>query len=217
MKIRLVVALVGLAIGFAAPAFAQQTVDPKIEQQIRVLASKYDAAINQHDAPAVAALYAQDAVWATYHDGTYHGPQAIEKEYERLYFKRWNKSNYITTVDRLSAVGNEIRSFGTWSCNYQGNGSVGSDSGHYRTKNQEFCTKTIRLVRSYRSFPPVATKCGLNRVLRDDAWMRTGMPKGTAQIAGGTFRMGSDAHYSGERRAHSGIARLACATAQFVS
>jgi uncharacterized protein (TIGR02246 family) len=132
MKMRLVVAVIGLAISFPLPTFAQQTIDPKIDQQIRVLASKYDAAINKHDAPAVAALYAQDAVWATYHDGTYHGPQAIEREYERLYFKRWNKSNYITTVNRVSAVGNEIRSFGTWSCNYQGNGSVGSDSGHYR-------------------------------------------------------------------------------------
>jgi uncharacterized protein (TIGR02246 family) len=132
MKRDIAVVIVGLAISFAAPVFAQQTVDPKIEQQIRVLASKYDAAINKHDAPAIASLYTQGAVWATYHDGTYRGPQAIEKEYERLYFRRWNKSNYITTVDRLSAVGNEIRSFGTWSCNYQGNGSVGSDSGHYR-------------------------------------------------------------------------------------
>jgi uncharacterized protein (TIGR02246 family) len=134
MKIRLIVALVGLAISFTVPPLAQEkgTVDPQINQQIRALAMNYDAAINRHDAPAIAALYAQDAVWATYHDGTYHGPQAIEREYERLYFKRWNKSNYITTVYRVSAVGNEIRSFGTWSCNYQGNGSVGSDSGHYR-------------------------------------------------------------------------------------
>ena len=36
MKIRLVVALVGLAIGFVAPAFAQQkdAADPQIRQQI---------------------------------------------------------------------------------------------------------------------------------------------------------------------------------------
>jgi len=58
MKIRLVVALAGLAMSFALPAFAQQkdTVDPKIEQQIRVLAAKYDEAINKQDAAAVAAL-----------------------------------------------------------------------------------------------------------------------------------------------------------------
>jgi hypothetical protein len=37
MKIRLIVALVGLAISFAAPTFAQQkdTGDPQITQQIR--------------------------------------------------------------------------------------------------------------------------------------------------------------------------------------
>jgi hypothetical protein len=40
-----------LAIGLALPTFAQQkdTVDPKIDQQIRMLPIKYDAAINKHD------------------------------------------------------------------------------------------------------------------------------------------------------------------------
>ena len=44
MKIRLAVALVGLIIGFVLPTFAQQknAIDPKIEQQIRVLAAKYE-------------------------------------------------------------------------------------------------------------------------------------------------------------------------------
>ena len=48
----LVIALViGLAIGSTLPALAQQsnTVDPKIDQQIRMLPIKYDAAINKHD------------------------------------------------------------------------------------------------------------------------------------------------------------------------
>ena len=85
MKIRLVVALAGFAIGFAPPAFAQQkdTVTPQIEQQIRMLATKYDTAINSHDPVAIAALYAQDAVWVTYHDGKYRGRQAIEREYAK--------------------------------------------------------------------------------------------------------------------------------------
>jgi hypothetical protein len=38
MKIRLIVALVGLAISLALPTFAQQTIDPQIAQQIRTLA-----------------------------------------------------------------------------------------------------------------------------------------------------------------------------------
>jgi hypothetical protein len=56
MKMRFALALVGLAIGLAVPTFAQQTIDPKTEQQIRVLASNFDAACNRHDAAAVAAL-----------------------------------------------------------------------------------------------------------------------------------------------------------------
>jgi hypothetical protein len=64
MKIRFLLALVGLAIGFAAPALAQlkDTVDPKTAQEIRALAMKYDAAFNNNDAAAVAALYTEDAV-----------------------------------------------------------------------------------------------------------------------------------------------------------
>jgi hypothetical protein len=81
MKIRLLGALIGLAIGFAAPAFAQQkdTVDPQIVQQIRTLASKYDVAFNNNDAVAVAALYTEDGAHGWH--GTSHGRHAIEKSY----------------------------------------------------------------------------------------------------------------------------------------
>ena len=65
MKIHILLAFAGLAIasGFSLPVFAQEKnqVDPKIEQQIRVLAANYDAAINKHDPAAVAAFYAQNA------------------------------------------------------------------------------------------------------------------------------------------------------------
>jgi hypothetical protein len=80
MKIRLLLALVGLAIGFASPTFSQQenTVDPKTAQEIRSLATKYDEAFNKQDPAAVAALYTEDAVYVAHH-GTFHGRQAIEK------------------------------------------------------------------------------------------------------------------------------------------
>ena len=118
MKFRSVVALVGLAIGFAWPTFAQQkgTVDPQIDQQIHTLAQKYDEAINKHDPAAVAALYTQDAVRVTaLNNGTFHGRQAIEKAYARYDFGLWQVSNYFTNVNRINAVGNEVRSTGTWS------------------------------------------------------------------------------------------------------
>jgi ketosteroid isomerase-like protein len=103
---RLVVVLVGLAIGFPVSTVTQQkdTVDPNIEQQIRALASKYDEAFNRNDAPAVTALYTEDGVHAF--NGTSHGRQAIEKSYAQ-YFKSWHPHSRFTTVSRISAVGNE--------------------------------------------------------------------------------------------------------------
>jgi uncharacterized protein (TIGR02246 family) len=135
MKTRLLGALVGLAISLALPTFGQQkeTVDPKIDQQIRMLAMKYDAAINNHDAAAIAALYTQDAVLATYNKGTFHGRQKIEKAYAEDYFMRWNIHNNATTVSRVTPVGNEVRATGTWSNYYQETtkGDLRPDSGSY--------------------------------------------------------------------------------------
>ena len=65
MKIRLLPALVGLAIGFALPTFAQQTntPDPQLREQIVALFGKFTEAWNNNDAAALAALYTKDAVF----------------------------------------------------------------------------------------------------------------------------------------------------------
>jgi hypothetical protein len=49
MKIRLLPALIGLAICFILPTFAQQkdSIDGKVAQQIRALAAKYDDALSE--------------------------------------------------------------------------------------------------------------------------------------------------------------------------
>jgi uncharacterized protein (TIGR02246 family) len=135
MKGVLTVALAGLAITFTAPVFAQQkdTVDPKIEQQIRALMSKYDNAINRHDAAAVAALYTQDGVSGTSgmpHFGTFHGRQAIEKGYAQ-FLQSYRMNNHITSVDRVSAVGSEIRSTGRWSAIDYDYGIPTNHEGYY--------------------------------------------------------------------------------------
>jgi uncharacterized protein (TIGR02246 family) len=123
MKMRLVVALVGLAIVLAVPTFAEQknTVDPKIAQQIHVLAMKYDDAINRHDAAAVASLYTQDGVGQIPESKVSpgHGRQGIEKAFA-YWFKNWQVSNCITTVNRVIAAGNEIHSLGRWSDIFKG-------------------------------------------------------------------------------------------------
>ena len=87
MKMRLIVALVGLAISFALPISAQQkdAVDPEIRQQIEAVLMKFDEAYNKHDAAAIADLFTPDAVdvfrWAS-EGGNASGQQAIKKRYE---------------------------------------------------------------------------------------------------------------------------------------
>jgi hypothetical protein len=86
MKVSLLLTIAGLAISFAVPAYAQEqnTVDPEVHQQIEELIMKLDEAYNKSDAPALAALFAQDAVEVWYgqpEGGLASGQQAIEKRY----------------------------------------------------------------------------------------------------------------------------------------
>jgi uncharacterized protein (TIGR02246 family) len=132
-KMPLAVALVGFAMGFASSIFAQQkdAVDPQTAQEIRVLAMKYDEALNERDPVAVAALYTEDAVYVAHH-GTFHGRQAIEKTYAN-YFQNRHSIKHVSTVDRLIAVGNDVRAFGIWSSAFQDtNNSPEKDGGHFR-------------------------------------------------------------------------------------
>ena len=90
MKIRLIVALVGLAISFAWPTLAQEqnTVDPEVRQQIEAVHMKFVEAQNKGDAAAIAALFAQDAVQVWYglsEGGLASGQQAIEKRYRATF------------------------------------------------------------------------------------------------------------------------------------
>jgi hypothetical protein len=64
MKMRLLLTLAGLAIGFAVPTFAQEkdTVDPEVRQQIEAAVKKHQEAYNRYDAAAYAALYTRDAI-----------------------------------------------------------------------------------------------------------------------------------------------------------
>jgi hypothetical protein len=67
MKRRLVVSLVGLAISFALPTYAQEkdVADPQTTQKILALAKAFDEAHSDNDAAAVATLYTRDAVFVT--------------------------------------------------------------------------------------------------------------------------------------------------------
>jgi hypothetical protein len=82
-KIRLLLSLAGLAVGFALPALAQEqnTVDPEVRQRIEVSIMKADEAFNRSDAAGCTADYTQDAIevwsWETA-GGVAISQQAIE-------------------------------------------------------------------------------------------------------------------------------------------
>lgn len=125
MRTRLAVALVGLAISFALPTFAQQkeTVGPQIIEQLLGLGKKFDDAFNNNDPAAVAALFTKDAVLVT-NTGPVYGSEAIEK-YHAAAFKEGHFSNYTNKWDQYSphmigADGKEVWSNGEWSLTWQG-------------------------------------------------------------------------------------------------
>jgi hypothetical protein len=91
MKVRLVVALVGLANGFLPHQplpNKKDTVDRQIIEQIDALGKKYDEAVNNNDA---AALYTEDAVLVT-DTGPIYGREAIETHFADL-FQQWHFSS----------------------------------------------------------------------------------------------------------------------------
>ena len=85
---RLIIALVGLAISFALPTFSQDqnTVDPEVRQQIEAVHTKFVEAQNKGDAAALAALFTQDAVqvWYGVSEGGSASGQRLRKGIERL-------------------------------------------------------------------------------------------------------------------------------------
>ena len=87
MRIRSLLTLVGFAVGFAAPAIAQEqnTIDPEVRQQIEAVLAKYEDAYNKNDAAAIAALYTADAAEVfneyTAGGGSACGREAIQQTY----------------------------------------------------------------------------------------------------------------------------------------
>jgi ketosteroid isomerase-like protein len=103
---RFLVALIGLAIGFAMPVLAQEndTVYPQTRQEIEAVDTKLDEAINKNDAAAAAALFTEDAIlmlpleYAPERSGLFSGRQAIEKWFAR------SSSNTMSPTARASSI-----------------------------------------------------------------------------------------------------------------
>jgi ketosteroid isomerase-like protein len=116
MKRRLVVALAGLAIGFAVPSFAQEqnTVDPEVRQQIEAVNMKYDEAYNNKgDTAAIVARYTKDAVEVLGWAGVASGWQAIEERYKMRFGTLSRK------LVQVYAIGNDICAISEFSHEYR--------------------------------------------------------------------------------------------------
>jgi ketosteroid isomerase-like protein len=118
------VALVGLAISFGLPAFAQQanTPDPQLREKLIAVIKKHTDALDKNDAVAVAANFTEDAV-SVEQDGPAFGREAIEK----LWADRFQKvqfSNNIATPDEhsphISTDGKQMWATGSWSATIKG-------------------------------------------------------------------------------------------------
>jgi hypothetical protein len=118
MKMRLLHALAGLAIGFLVPALAEEknTVDPEVRQQIEAVLMKHDEAYNKNDAAAIAALFTLNAVqvfgWDT-GGGAVSGQQAIEKRYAVEFAS--TPSNMVSKLVRAYAIGDNVCAITEWS------------------------------------------------------------------------------------------------------
>ncbi len=115
---RILLALAGLAIGFAVPVLAFNfSGDVEALGEFNALGMKYDEAYNKNDAATLAALFAEDAVVVT-DTGPIYGREAIEKHYADL-FQKLHFSNHLDKRDQYSphiigTAGNEAWSNGEW-------------------------------------------------------------------------------------------------------
>ena len=123
MKIRLVLALVGLAISFALPTFAQQTntPDPQLRQQFVAFFKKFDEVRKSNDQAAWAALFTDDAI-EVMDTGPIYGRAALEKLWADL---KLQFIDHVITVDQYSphligAAGNEVWVSGKYSLTVKG-------------------------------------------------------------------------------------------------
>ena len=117
MRMRSLLTVVGFAIGFAVPTFAQQTNVQNV-QQLHAIDKRSDEAFLNGDAAALALLFTEDAVLVT-DTGPIYGRQAIERYYADM-FQILHYFSHDTTYDPTSphpigSDGNGVWENGEWS------------------------------------------------------------------------------------------------------
>jgi uncharacterized protein (TIGR02246 family) len=124
MKIRLLFALLGLAISPALLTIAQEKEEanpfpfrpilatPQIAQQLEPIYSKFEETFNKHDAVAVAALFTEKATIVA-PGGTFSGRDGIEKYFTDV-FQRFHPSDLVTKLIYVYAFGDDLCAIGGW-------------------------------------------------------------------------------------------------------
>jgi uncharacterized protein (TIGR02246 family) len=163
MKIRLLLALVGLAISFASPSFAQQsnTPDPQLRQALDDLFKRETEAYNNNDAAAIAATFTEDAIFVTT-QGLFYGREAIEKYYadriQKGHFSNFVIKYFPDSIRVLGTAGNEMWAAGEWSITIQGQNGPTPFHGYWgAVKAHEGDTWKTQLDVSNTAPPSVAT------------------------------------------------------------
>ena len=107
MRIRLILTLVGLAVGIVVPVLAQEkdTVDPQVRQQIEAVLRKHEEAYNEYDAAAFAAGFTQYAVELS-QGGMVRGREEIQERYAADLASHPNKQSF--KLLQVCAVGDAI-------------------------------------------------------------------------------------------------------------
>jgi uncharacterized protein (TIGR02246 family) len=117
MKLRLLLAVAGWAIGLALPTFAheQKTVDPEIRQQIEGVNKQLGEASNKHDAAAVAALFTLEAIRVLDFTGgpPLVGREAIEKDFAANFAS--SPPDVVFKLVQMYTIGDEIADISEWS------------------------------------------------------------------------------------------------------
>jgi hypothetical protein len=116
MKIRILLALAGLAAGLITPAFSQEEVTPEIRQKIEALNQKLDEAINNHDpAGCAACCIATGVVFSPY--GTFVGQPGIEKCYAGVFQRYPTMTDQVDKISHLYNFYSDLCGFTTYSNN----------------------------------------------------------------------------------------------------
>jgi ketosteroid isomerase-like protein len=162
MKIRLLFALVGLAISFAVPTIAQQTntPDPQLRERLITRIKAHTDALDKNDAAAVAANFTEDAVNVE-QDGPTFGREAIEKLWADR-FQKVHFSNNLVTVDEdsphiIGTDGKQMWATGGWSATIQGQNFGPTQIKGYWSVIREGDDWKIRMLTSNVTPAPAAT------------------------------------------------------------